>query len=121
MALSRYRDALIQSCGPERPVVYQPLIPQILTASYHCILLPPRAFDAHPPVTWDVFYAVALLLQLRTHYPELVMQHRGTGSLLLTPTLDAQATFAKLFADIGRKDDVRYVQIDVLLKNVHLL
>ena len=117
MALSRYRDALIQSYGPERPVVYQPLIPQILTASYHCILLPPRAFDAHPPVTRDVFYAVALLLQLRTHYPELVMQHRGAGSLLLTPRLDAQATFAKLFADIGREDDVRYAQIDELLKN----
>ena len=52
------------------------------------------AFDAHPPVTRDAFYAVALLLQLRTHHPELVMQHRGAGSLLLTPRLDAQATFA---------------------------
>ena len=111
------RDALIQSCGPERPSVYQPLIPQILTACYHSILLPPRAFDVHPPVTRDVFYAVALFLQLRTHYPELVLQHRGAGSLLLTPRLDAQATFAKLFADIGREGDVRYAQLDALLKN----
>ena len=48
------------------------LIPQLLTASYHCILVPLRAFDAHPPVTRNVFYAVALFLQLRTHYSELV-------------------------------------------------
>ena len=99
-----------------RPLVYQPLIPQILTACYHCILLPPRAFDAHPPVTRDVFYAVALFLQLRAQYPELVRQHRGAGSLLLTPRLDAQATFAKLFADIGREGDVRYAKLDDLLK-----
>ena len=118
MALSRYRDALIQSCGSERPVVYQPLIPQILIASYHCILLPPRAFDAHPPVTRDVFYAVALLLQLRTHYPELVMQHRGAQARFSFPQgWTRKPPFAKLFADIGRKDDVRYVQIDELLKN----
>ena len=107
MALSRYRDALVQSCGPERPLVYQPLIPR----------LPPRAFDAHPPVTRDVFYAVALFLQLRTHYPELVLQHRRAGSLLLTSRLNAQATFAKLFADIGREGDVRYAQLDALLKD----
>ena len=116
MALSRYRDALLQNSSPERPLVYQPLIPQLLTASYHCILLPPRAFDAHPPVTRDVFYAAALFLQLRAHYPELVRQHRGAGSLLLTPRLDAQATFAKLFADIGREGDVRYAKLDDLLK-----
>ena len=85
MALSRYRDALVQHCGPERPLVYQPLIPKILTACYHIVLLPPRVFDAHPPVTRDVYYAVALLLQLRTAYPELIQQHRGAGSLLLTP------------------------------------
>ena len=36
MALSRYRDALLQNSSPERPLVYQPLIPQLLTASYHC-------------------------------------------------------------------------------------
>ena len=39
MALSRYRDAILQNSSPERPLVYQPLIPQLLTASYHCILL----------------------------------------------------------------------------------
>ena len=30
--------------------------------------------------------------------------------------LDAQATFAKLFADIGREGDVRYAKLDDLLK-----
>ena len=59
MALSWYRDALVQHRGPERPLVYQPLIPQILTACYHIVLLPPRAFDTHPPVTRDVYYAVS--------------------------------------------------------------
>ena len=49
-------------------------------------------------MTRDVFYAVALFLQLRAHY---LMQYCGAGSLLLAPRLDAQATFAKLFADIG--------------------
>ena len=97
MALSRYRDALIQSCGSKRLVMYQPLIPQILTASYHCILLPPRTFDVHAPVTRDVFYAVALLLQLHTH---CATSWRRLASF--HPRLDAQATFAKLFADIGR-------------------
>ena len=117
MALSRYRDALVQHRGPERPLVYQPLIPQILTACYHIVLLPPRAFDAHPPVTRDVYYAVALFLQLRAAYPELIQRHRGAGSLLLTPRLDAQATFAKLFADVGVEGDVRYAQVDALLED----
>ena len=68
-------------------------------------------FSAYPPVTRDVYYAVALFLQLRTMYAELIQQHRGAGSLLLTPRLDTQATFAKLFADIGVEGDVRYAQI----------
>ena len=38
--------------------------------------------------------------------------HQAAGSLLLTPRLDTQATFAKLFADIGI--DAR---IDELLKH----
>ena len=117
MALSRYRDALVQHGGPERPLVYQPLIPQILTACYHIVLLPPRAFDAQPPVTQDVYYAVALFLQLRAAYPELIQRHRGAGPLLLTPRLDTQATFAELFADIGVEGDVRYAQLDALLED----
>ena len=72
MVLSRYRDAFVQHCGPERPLVYQPLIPKILAACYHIVLLPLRAFDAHPPVTRDVYCAVALFLHLRTAYPELI-------------------------------------------------
>ena len=115
MALSRYRDALLQNCSPARTLVYQPLIPQLLTASYHCILLPPRAFDAHPPVT-GCFLCSGAVSTATCHYPELVRQHRGAGSLLLTPTLDAQATFAKLFADIGREGDVRCAKLDDLLK-----
>ena len=81
------------------------------------MLLPLRAFDAHPPVTRDVYYAVALLLQLRTAYPELIQRHRGAGSLLLTPRMDTQAIFAKLFADIGVEDDVHYAQVDALLQD----
>ena len=114
IALSRYRDALIQSCGSGRLLVYQPPIPQILTASYHCILLP-RAFDVHPPVTSNVFYVVALLLQLRTHYLELVMQHSRLASS--HPKTGCVSHLAKLFADIGREDDMHCVQIDELLKN----
>ena len=67
-------------------------------------------------MTRDVFYAVALFLQLRAHYPELVRPHRGAGSLLIISRLDAQATFAKLFADIGRECDVRYAKLDDLMK-----
>ena len=53
---------------------------------------------------------------MRTVYPELIQKHRGAGSLLLTPRLDTQATFAKLFADIGVDGDIRYAQVDELLK-----
>ena len=34
MALSRYRDALIRRCPPERPVIYPPLIPEVLTSCF---------------------------------------------------------------------------------------
>ena len=117
MALSRYRDALVQHVGPERPLVYQPLVPQILTACYQVVLLPPRDFGAWPPVARDVYYAVALFLHLRTAYPDLIQKHRGAGSLLLTPRLGTQATFAKLFADIGVDGDIRYARVDELLKH----
>ena len=117
MALSRYRDALVQQVGPERPLVYQPLVPQILTACYQVVLLPPRDFGAWPPVARDVYYAVALFLQVRAAHPDLIQKHRGAGSLLLTPPLDTQATFAKLFADIGVDDDIRYARIEELLRH----
>ena len=117
MALSRYRDALVQQVGPERPLVYQPLVPQILTACYQVVLLPPRDFGAWPPVARDVYYAVALFLHVRTAHPDLIQKHRGAGSLLLTPRLDTQATFAKLFADIGVDGDIRYARIDELLRH----
>ena len=50
MALSRYRDALVQRVGPERPLEYQPLVPHSLTACYQVVLLPPRDFGEWPPV-----------------------------------------------------------------------
>ena len=84
MALSRYRDALVQQLGPERPLVYQPLVPQILTACYQVVLLPPRDFNAWPPVARDVYYAVALFLHLRIAYPDLIQKH------LLTPRLECK-------------------------------
>ena len=116
MALSRYRDALVQQ-GPERPLVYQPLVPQILTACYQVVLLPPCDFGEWPPVARDVYYAVALFLQVRAAHPDLIQKHRGAGSLLLTPRLDTQATFAKLFADIGVDGDIRYARVEELLRH----
>ena len=117
MALSQYRDALVQQVGPERPLVYQPLVPQILTACYQVVLLPPRDFGEWPPVARDVYYAVALFLQVRAAHPDLIQKHRGAGSLLLTPRLDTQATFAKLFADIGVDGDIRYARIEEVLRH----
>ena len=117
MALSRYRDALVQRVGPERPLVNQPLVPHILTACYQVVLLPPRDFGEWPPVARDVYYAVALFLQVRAAHPDLIQKHRGAGSLLLTPRLDTQATFAKLFADIGVDGDIRYARVEELLRH----
>ena len=117
MALSRYRDALVQWDGPERPLVYQPLVPRILTTCYQVVLLPPRDFGELPPVARDIYYAVALFLQVRAEHPDLIEKHRGPGSLLLTPRLDTQGTFAKLFADIGIDGDVRYARIEDLLRH----
>ena len=45
---------------------------------------------------------------MRAHI-QLVRQHRGPDSL-------PRGKIAKLFADIGRKDDVRYAELDNLLK-----
>ena len=69
-----------------------------------------------PPVARDIYYAVALFLHLRTAHPDLVQKHQGAGSLLLTPRLDTQATFAALFADIAVDGDIRYARVDELLK-----
>ena len=117
MALSRYRDAFVQRVGPERPLVYQPLVPHILTACYQVVLLPPRDFGEWPPMARDIYYAVALFLQVRAAHPDLIQKHRGAGSLLLTPRLDTQATFAKLFADIGVDGDIRYTRVEELLRH----
>ena len=117
MALSRYRDARVQRVGPERALVYQPLVPHILTACYQVVLLPPRDFGEWPPVAREVYYAVALFLQVRAAHPDLIQKHRGAGSLLLTPRLDTQASFAKLFADIGVDGDIRYARVEELLRH----
>ena len=111
VALSRYRDALVQRVGPERPLVYQPLVPHSL------VLLPPRDFGEWPPVARDVYYAVALFLQVRAAHPDLIQKHRGAGSLLLTPRLDTQATFVKLFADIEVDGDIRCARVEELLEH----
>ena len=39
MALSRYRDAFVQRVGSKCSLVYQPLVPHILTACYQVVLL----------------------------------------------------------------------------------
>ena len=48
-----------------------------------------------------IYYAVALFLHSRHLYPEIVTGHCGRGSLLLTPRLDAQNLFTRMFADIS--------------------
>ena len=88
MALSRDRDALVQRVGSKRPLVYQPLVPHILAAC---------CFGEWLPVARDIYYAVALFLQVRAAHPDLIQKHRGPGSLLLTPRLDTQATFVMRF------------------------
>ena len=47
--------------------------------------------------------------------PELCENHDGPGALLLTPRLDAQTSFAKLFADLGTEEDVRRADLATLL------
>ena len=115
MALGRYRDALVKETACGRPLVYQPLHPALLTASFQVLLVPPRHFRKQRPVTTDVFRVVALFLQLRASYPQLCDGHSGAGSLLLTPRLDVQATFAKLFADIGVEGDIRYADLPTFM------
>ena len=53
---------------------------------------------------------VSIFLQKRCVYPQL-MKHDGPGALLLTPRLDAQLSFAKLFADLGAEEDVRHADL----------
>ena len=104
--------------GSERPLVNQPLVPHILTACRQVVLLPPRDFGEWPPVAArDIYDAVTLFLQVRATHPDLILKHRGAGSLLLTPRLDTQATFAKLFADIGVDGDIRCARVEDLLKH----
>ena len=55
----------------------------------------------------DIYYAVALFLQVRAAHPELIQKHRGPGSLLLTPRLDTQAT----------DGDIRYARVADLLRH----
>ena len=107
MATSRYRDALVRHLPPAEPRVYPPLVPDILTSCFDVLLLPPRPFRIEKPLTQDAFQTVSVFLQKRCAYPELCENHNGPGALLLTPRLDAQTSFAKLFADIGTQEDVR--------------
>ena len=96
---------LLRQPSLERPFVYPPLIPDFLTSCFEVLFLPPRPFRTAKPRTQDAFQAVALFLHMRCAFREICGPHRGAGSLLLTPWLDAQTTFAKLFADIGSTND----------------
>ena len=97
MAIRRYRDALLNLKLRSGPQVYL----DITTNAFDILLLPPRAFRTDKPRPEDAYYAVALFLHSRHLYPEIVSGHRGRGSLLLTPRLDAQNLFTRMFADIG--------------------
>ena len=85
------------------------------TGPFDVLLLPPRPFRTEKPLTQDAFQVVSVFLQKRCAYPELCNQHNGPGALLLTPRLDAQTSFAKLFADTGTQDDVRQADLVTLL------
>ena len=115
MALSRYRDALVRHAPPAEPWVYPPLIPEVLTSCFDVLVLPARPFRTDKPLTKDAFHMVSLFLQKRRAYPELCKNHDGPGALLLTPRLDAQTSFAKLFADLGTEEDVRRADLAALL------
>ena len=115
MAMSRYRDALVRHALPAEPCVYPPLIPEILTSCFDVLILPPLPFRTAKPLTQDAFQVVPVFLQKRCAYPELCNNHNGPGALLLTPRLDAQTCFAKLFADIGTQEDVRRADLAALL------
>ena len=115
MALSRYRDALVRHAPPAEPWVYPPLVPEILTSCFDVLILPPRPFRTEKPLTQDAFHLVSLFLQKRCAYPALCENHDGSGALLLTPRLDAQTSFAKLFADLATKEDVRRADLATLL------
>ena len=101
MAISRYRDALLSLKPRNAPRVYPALLGDINTNAYDILLLPPRRFREDKPRPEDAYYAAALFLHARHLFPEIVAGHRGRGSLLLTPRLDAQNLFARIFADIG--------------------
>ena len=114
--MSRYRDALVRHVPPPaEPRVYPPLVPEILTSCFDVLILPPRPSRTEKPLTQDAFQMVSVFLQKRCAYPELCDQHNGPGALLLTPRLDAQTSFAKLFADIGTQEDVRRADLVALL------
>ena len=115
MAMSRYRDALVRHAPPAEPRVYPPLVPELLTSCFDVLILPPRPFRTEKPLTQDAFQVVSVFLQKRCAYPELCRQHDGPGALLLTPRLDTQTSFAKLFADIGTQEDVRRADLAALL------
>ena len=94
-------------------------IPSSRRSSHPCfdvLILPARPFRTDKPLTKDALHMVSLFLQKRRAYPELCKNHDGPGALLLTPRLDAQNSFAKLFAaDLGIDEDVRRADLAALL------
>ena len=89
VTLSRNRDALLRQPSPDRPVVYPPLMPEVVTLCSRC------SFFLRTPAC-RMLSKLALFVQMRCAFPEICGSHRGPGSLLLIPRLDAQTTFAKL-------------------------
>ena len=76
-----------QRVGSKRPLVYQPLVPHILTACYQVVLLPPCDLTLAEwlPVAQDVYYAVALFLQVRTAHPDLIQKHQEVSAAHTPP------------------------------------
>ena len=93
MALSRYRDALLQVSPRAAPRVYPALPVDILTNASDILLLPPRAFRTDRPRPEDAHYALSTFLHFRYLFPDITQDHRGRESLLLSPRLDAQNPF----------------------------
>ena len=96
---------------PPAAPLYLPLVSDILRSCFGVLLLPPRPFRTEKPLTQNAFQVV--FLQKRCLHSELCRNH-GPGALL-TPRLDAQTSFAKLFADIGTQEDVRHADLATLL------
>ena len=95
LALSRYRQALMIHTPLAPPTTYPPLVPKFLTTCFEVIFCPPRRLREQKPCAADVFHALAIFLQVRDLFPQILLGHDCPGSLLLTPRLDAKMLFGQ--------------------------